>query len=182
MTRLALLPTILCLPVLISACGKSEPDAAGTANKAAVSSGTSTDGTKPRPGLWRMTFSITEISAPGAPPEVAQMLTSMTKTSEESSQTCMTKADSEEGMSKIVSEMRSGEACTTKSFTEANGEVRAEITCGAADKAGTLTLNGRYSANAMDLTIVGAMPNAGEMGDAKMTMSLKGERIGECPA
>lgn len=170
---------------LAAACGP-KPDPAATAAApsapAAPASGVSQTGTDLTPGLWRMTFAMTGIEAPGAPPEVAAALQGMGQTSSETSESCMTAADGKDGLSKIVGEMRQGESCTTREFSQTNGRVRADIACGKGSETGTVTMTGSYSATSLDLTIVGGMAGSTELGDAKVTMTIKGERIGDCPA
>ncbi|MCU0881546.1 MAG: DUF3617 domain-containing protein [Hyphomonadaceae bacterium] len=164
-----------------SACGP-KPEAAATATPPPAAAAMPAEtGTDLQPGLWRMTFAMTDIEAPGAPPEVAAALKGMTQTSSETSESCMTVADSKDGLSKIVGEMRQGESCTTKDYSNANGRVVANIECGKGGETGTIAMTGTYSATTMDLTIKGAMPSGSGVANASVTMTLKGERIGDCP-
>ena len=171
------------LALSLAACG-SEPDAPPTAEAVAEAAGNLI---KPTPGLYRSSASITEFEVPGMPPQqAAQMKEMMGSSAAQSTESCLTAAQAEEGfqkMAKQLSEGQQGVACEFDKFDAAGSKLDADLTCSGPGGANVnMEMDGDIEPEKSTISMKMTQKNAGVPGgEVRMVMQVKSERIGDCP-
>ncbi|MDJ0978732.1 MAG: DUF3617 domain-containing protein [Erythrobacter sp.] len=182
MTRLVVVPLLAAFA--LSACGgggssvDADADADGkvTAQEARDAMAEVRREMKPEPGKYATTMTVIDVSMPGAPPEMAQMMGgAMNNTGE----FCLTPEMAEQGFEDSLKRGQN-EACTIESFTIDDGDVNMAMTC-QGQGMGTMSaqLDGTVTPTSSDMTMAmsGSVP---ELGPIEMTMAFKQERVGAC--
>lgn len=135
------------------------------------------NGVMPRPGQYSTTQELLELSVEGVPEsQLAMMRDVFAKGAAQGSSYCMTDQMTRE---QWISDMAESN-CTIQRFNTAGGDIDAAMTC-ATDEGinGELTMKGTSTAEASDMVMSFSQAIPG-MGDAKMRMRVKSERIGDC--
>ena len=171
------------LPLMLAACGSEEPAASGE--------GLSTDEVierakaagadiKPEPGLYRSSVEIQEVSIPGAPAQMRDMMRSAMAT--QSDEYCLTAEDADKGFEEMARQSQDNMDCTFERFDVDGGDIDARMTCSPQGQ-GTMTVEvtgtGTSTSSEMNMAMTGEMPGMGEM---SVKMRTTNERIGDCPA
>lgn len=181
--KLAASVAILAGFLAVSSCGPARTDAPAPA--AAIPTQAkgppSTDGSL-EPGLWRMDVAFEALEIPGMPKAIADTMKAGIDAEAKTEESCMSAEDAKDGFTKIANEMNQGSDCKTAEFSNANGKVTARLTCGEAGSNGEMTMDGTYTRTTMDVRITMQTKGESEGDNARMIMSMKGERIGDCPA
>jgi len=139
-------------------------------------------------GQWEMKAKLTQIDAPGAPPQaLAPMRAQLNQ--EQTNRTCIT-ADQAANPLRQFREMMTrgqpGAACTTDEDTFANGVIRIRVTCrssGGQPGSGTMSMEGSFTDTTLQATmnINAEGPGAGGAPQSlRMTTEIRGSRVGEC--
>lgn len=171
------------LALSLSACG-SEPDAPPSADAVAEAADNLI---KPTPGLYRSTASVTEFEVPGLPPQqAAQMKEMMGSAAAQSSESCLTAEQAEEGfksMAKQLSEGQQGVKCEFDKFDAAGSKLDADLTCsGTGGVKVNMEMDGDIEAEKSTMSMKMTQKNAAiPGGEVRMVMEVKSERIGDCP-
>jgi len=92
---------------------------------------------------------------------------------------CLTQEEADKGFEEMAKESQNGD-CTMKRFDIDGGKIDAQMTCLAGGQGEmNITMDGSGTSTSMDMqvTMEGSMPG---MGEAKMVLRSKSERIGDC--
>lgn len=139
-------------------------------------------------GQWEMKAKLTQIDAPGAPPQaLAPMQAQLNR--EQTNRTCIT-ADQAANPLRQFREMMTrgqpGAACTTDEDTFANGVIRIRVTCRSSNGqpgTGTMSMEGSFTDTTLQarMNINAEGPGAGGAAQSlRMTTEIRGSRVGEC--
>ena len=155
----------------LAACGSS--DKSGNAS----AGGGGGAGVTLQPGEWEMKTEVVNVSAEGLPPGMAD---SMKQSASSTTRTCMTEEDAKGPKGDLFTGDKSGN-CRSEGFSWSGGKISGKTTCGT-DASGktTMTMDGQYSAQSMDMTIKSDTNVAGR--GVSMEMRMTGRRVGECTA
>ncbi len=167
----------------LAACG-SEPGTPKTADEIAEAA---EDLVKPTPGLYRSTATITEFEVPGLPAEqAAQMRDMMGGASGQSSESCMTQEQADEGFRNVAKQLGEGQGgvkCEFSEFEAAGSDLDASLKCtgpGGVDV--TMDMDGTIEKERSEIAMAMTQKGAGiPGGEVRVGMQIKSERIGDCP-
>jgi hypothetical protein len=178
MTRL-----ILLAPLILAACNSGPTVTATNATGAEVAAkvkAANLDTPFVSPGRWEGTMTISEMSIPDMPPQVAaQMKTAMGKP--KTFVSCLTPEEAKapkEGF--FGGEQKS---CKFAHYTMGNGKIDAEMTCNERGAARTMKMSGTYSPDTYAMTVASTGSGGakgGPMSNMSMKMSMSGKRTGAC--
>lgn len=132
---------------------------------------------RPETGKYSADITVESVDIPGAPPQMAGMMTNMM-----SRQTtyCLTEEDVEEGYRAITrnSQADGGEDCTYDRFSMEDGALDAQMTCRVDGRTMTMTMEGTGTPTSSDIT----MTMNGDMGvgPGSIRMRVLHRRIGPC--
>ena len=168
----------------LAACGGSnsvDADADGDGEVTAEEMSAAADAMghqmKPEPGQYRATVSFLEADIPGAPEGMLDMMSAqMANTTE----FCMTEEMAGEGFGEALQKGNQAENCTVSKMTIDNGTMDMAMTCNDPQVGEMkMTMTGDVSPTSSDVTMTteGAF---GPLGEGKMSMNVKQERIGDC--
>lgn len=132
---------------------------------------------KPEPGKYELTMELVKVEAPGAPPQVAQMMGGMMNRTDEF---CLTPEMAEQGFAESFKENQR-DGCNVDAFTLDGGAMDMKMSCSGEDGNGAMSIamKGDVTPTTSDMTMQmdGAIP---QMGDIQMVLSYKQRRIGDC--
>lgn len=130
-----------------------------------------------KPGKWEYTMSVVDMSAPGMPPQATEQMKRVMGHNRVIDK-CVTEADVKK-IDAAMGEMPKN--CTVDSYEAGGGKVAGQMTCKNAGMTQKIAMNGTYTADSSDMTSTSeATGGAGPMGSMKITMNMKGRRIGDC--
>ncbi|AWW75362.1 hypothetical protein CD351_13075 [Erythrobacter sp. KY5] len=133
-------------------------------------------GGRPTAGQYRATTTFISIDMPGAPPQVADMMSQMMSNSVTY---CLTEAEIAEGYRAITDRStRDAEDCTYERFDYSGGKIDAVIQCRVDGQNMRMEMTGTGGATSSDMTMT--MNGDFGMGDATIKLRSQHERIGEC--
>ena len=141
---------------------------------------------KPTPGLYRSTTNITQFEIPGLPPEqAAQMKGMIGSSANQTSESCLTRAQADEGfksMAKQLGEGTQGVKCDFAKFDAAGSKLDADLTCtGPGGVNVTMEMDGDIEPTSSVMTMKMTQKSAAiPGGEVRMAMEVKSERIGDC--
>lgn len=169
------------LAVPLAACGGDAADDA-TGSEAvsfeeAAERARSSD-VRPRPGLYRSTVEVLEVSLPGAPANMAEMMRS--SMGGQAHEYCLTEADVERGFEEMARQSQEQNDCEFERFDVDGVDIDARLRCDFGGQgAMTMTMSGTggETSSEMNMTMQG---NMGGMGDATIRMKAVHERVGDC--
>lgn len=179
MTRYWLIP----IGALALASCSSEPASPPSADEVAKAA---ENLVKPTPGLYRSTANITEFEVPGLPPEqAAQMKEMIGSSASQSSESCLTPEQAEEGfksMAKQLGEGAQGVKCEFAKFEADGSELDADLTCsGPGGVAVNMEMDGDIQPTTSTINMKMTQKSASiPGGEVRMAMAVKSERIGDC--
>lgn len=151
--------------------------AGGVALPLAVS-GLSAAGSGMTPGKWRSSTKITDMSIPGLPPQVAQMMKGRMGQSY-SVDTCITPEQASKPPSEALG-ARKGSDCKYEKFSFSGGKLSAVMVC-SVKGSGTMRsiVNGSVSGTGYTMTTDTTINNS-STGAMKVKGTVTGTRIGDC--
>ncbi|HEU0134184.1 MAG TPA: DUF3617 domain-containing protein [Allosphingosinicella sp.] len=166
----------------LASCGGSAGDGnqSGGNGSAAAAAGGGASGSaiNLQPGEWEMKMEVVNVKVEGLPEGVAE---SMKKQGGEATRTCMTPEEAK-GPKPDLFTKNNPANCKSEGFSWANGRIQGKTVCSGEGGAGKseMTMDGRYSAQNIDMT----MKSDTEMMGKTMTMEMRlsGRRVGECTA
>lgn len=170
----------LAVALTLSACGGGADDAEGSPDGAMAGDDIEL---LMEPGKWSNTMVVESFEIPGMSEQDASIFKSMvgqTNTSE----SCMTQEQLDEGLEASALESMGGQSCDTSSFNTARGKIDGRIECTSENGGNAvMTIAGTQSSDAMEMTMSTDVTDPSfPGGSAKMVMKLSGKRIGECDA
>lgn len=133
-------------------------------------------GDRPQAGEYRATITFQSIDMPGAPPQVADMMSRMMS---RTTTYCLTESEIEEGY-RAITDRSSGpeQECTYDRFDYSGGTIDAVMQCNVDGRAMTMEMTGTGGATSSDITM--RMRGDFGMGDGSMTLRAQHEWLGEC--
>jgi Protein of unknown function (DUF3617) len=160
-THLILSAAVLAL----AACGKS-----GGGNESSA-------GINLQPGEWEMKTEVVNVAAEGLPAGIAD---GMKAQASSTTKTCMTPEEAKGPKGDIFA--GKGSNCKSEGFSWAGGTIKGKTVCTGTGGAGTteMVMDGKYSAQSIDMTMKSKTDLAGKA--MTMEMRVSGRRIGECSA
>jgi len=175
------MPRLILFALLaLAACNSAPTVTATDAEVAAKVKAASLDTPFVSPGRWEGSMTISDISIPDMPPQMAErMKGAMGKA--RTFVSCLTPEEAKapkEGF--FGSEQKS---CKFVRYTMGNGKIDAEMTCNQGDAKRTMTLSGTYGPDSYTMTIASSGSGgakAGPMSAMSMKMNVTGKRTGDC--
>ena len=161
----------------LAACGSGDKGD-GNGSSAAAGGGIAGAGVTLQPGEWEMKTEVVNVAAEGLPPG---MMDGMKANAGSTSRTCMTPEEAKGPKGDLFAGDKSGN-CKSEGFSWAGGRIQGKTTCTGQGVAGktVMTMDGRYGAQSIDMTMK-SETDLGMAGKAmKMEMRVSGRRIGEC--
>ena len=169
--------------------GASSAAASGGENESASSAATTDGGSSPsaspsasgvslQPGEWEMKTEVVNVNVEGLPEGIAN---GMKAQAGGTSRSCMTAEDAKGPKPDMFSKNNPAN-CKSESFSWADGRIGGKTTCAGEGGRGkmVMTMDGRYSAQSIDMTM---RSETDMMGKAmRLDMRISGRRIGECTA
>ena len=160
--------------VAVAACSPAADKKGASPTEPAVVANGGGDGVM-RPGQWRTTVTITSMTIPGLPPAAAAKM----KTRPFSSEECVTSRDMDDYLNKRATTDANAK-CSVNKMSHGGGHIEGQSTCDDGEGGShTVHMTGTYAADHVDMTV--NVEGAGARGAVNQTMSLKSERIGDCP-
>lgn len=139
---------------------------------------------KPLPGLYRSTVELLTMEAPGLPPPMAERMKASMARKSSGTEFCLTAAEAEKGYEERVRKLSGRPDCAFDRYAATAGQIDAQLTCkGEGGMKSTLSMKGAMTPTGSDVTM--AMIQSGDQmpgGGMRMTMQVKSERVGDCPA
>ena len=129
---------------------------------------------RPLPGQYNAKITFLSIDMPGAPPQMADMMSQMMS---RDIQYCLTPEEIEEGYRSMFRQSQEGD-CTIDRYNAVNGELDALMTCRGDGRTITMEMEGTGSSTSSDITMT--MSGDFGMGPGSMKLRAQHERIGEC--
>lgn len=183
--KFSTMPQLMALSsaLALAACGGGTVDADAdgdgevTADEAQAAAAQVADEVKPQAGKYRATMSFVEADLPGAPPEMVETMGSAMAGNE--TEFCLTQEEADKGFGEAMRESQD-DSCTVSKLTMNGGEMDMAMTCeqeGVGEMA--ISMTGSVSPTSSDLTMV-SEGTFGPMGEGKIEMNVKQERIGDC--
>jgi hypothetical protein len=169
-THLILTAAVLAL----AACGKSASDGNGSA----TAGGGSGSGISLQPGEWEMKTEVVNVTAEGLPPGIAD---GMKAQASSTTKTCMTPEEAKGPKGDMFAQNNPAN-CKSEGFSWAGGKIHGKTVCTGTGGAGSteMVMDGRYSAQSIDMTMKSKTDLAGKA--MTMEMRVSGKRVGECSA
>lgn len=171
--------------VTLAACGgSSSADADGDGEiSMAEAAAKSADMVRPQPGKYRATVEFVDISIPGAPQQVQDMMKGMFDRGPQTHEYCLTKEEADKGFEEMARQAREGDdECSFEKFDAEGGRIDAIMNC-QADEQGVarmvMTGTGSETSSQMTMSVDAKGPDGKTM---TMTMKSSQERIGDCDA
>ncbi len=168
----------------LTACGGGAVDADAdgdgevTQAEAEAAAEQVSDQVKPQPGKYAATMSFVSADIPNAPPEMLEMMGSAMGNTYEF---CMTQEMADEGYGEAMKENQD-DSCKISKLTMDGGEMDMAMSC---EQEGmgevTIAMTGTVTPTSSDLTMI-SEGTFGPMGEGKVEMNIKQERIGDCDA
>lgn len=132
---------------------------------------------RPETGKYSADITVQSVDIPGAPPQMAGMMTKMM-----SRQTtyCLTEEDVEEGYRAITrrSQGKGTDDCTYDRFSMKDGELDAQMTCRVDGRTMTMNMEGTGTPTSSDITMT--MNGDMGMGPGTIQMRVLHKRLGPC--
>ena len=141
-------------------------------------------------GQWEMVQEIRTISIPNAPEEIREQMRSRAAGRPETARLCLTEEQARRFLEFTKQVQGHSPACRYTDEVYANGTLRQNSSCPVGSPTGgpggnlTNTLEGRFRATTLNATLTPQGPNvmAPGGGEMRISLSLRGRRLGECPA
>lgn len=176
--RLASVAPLAALAVL-TACGSNEDssDAPKTLDEVKAETAKLV---KPDPGRYRSTVKLTKFEVPGMPAAQAEKMKAMFASSGQSSEFCMTKAQTDKGFEEMAKAMAQGN-CTYDRYTADGGTLDAKMTCQTGQgMTSVVEMAGTVAPTQMQMTM--KMNNTMPGLPVSMTIEadVQSQRIGDC--
>jgi hypothetical protein len=145
-----------------------------------------------QPGQWEMTQQLGQVDMPGAPPQVLAQIRARQNRPPQTSRTCITPAQAANPMGQFREMMTRGQhgaTCQPTDTVFGGGVIRISVVCrgtGGGPSQGRFAMEGTFTGTTIQarVSIDAQGPAAGGHGTQTMRMSstLSGRRVGECPA
>jgi hypothetical protein len=139
--------------------------------------------TKPLPGLYRSTTTLTSFELPGADPETADIMRDrFAQVLPQQRNFCVTPAEAERGFENMIRQSQQGD-CRIERFVSNQSRLSARMACRLAEKlSSTVSVEGTGEAarSRIDLEIVQTGPSI-PGGSETLAMRIDNVRVGDCP-
>ena len=174
----------LVVMTLLAAAGCKQEAAPGAPKSLAEVARESAALPKPVPGLYRSAVELVSMEAPGLPPQMVEQMKRSMATRSNGNEFCLTAAEADKGYEERVKKLAGRPECAFDRYSASAGTLDAQLTCnGEQGMKSVMTMKGTMGPQGSDVTM--SMDQSGSRlpgGGMKMTMHVKSERVGECPA
>jgi len=171
---------LLALPlILLAACDSSPKVKADNAKPSEVAEKMRDavgDDSFVRPGKWRSSVTIQEMTIPGMPPEFAARM-KQTMAKERVVESCLTPAEAKRPRGDFFAADKS---CTYDHFEFAHGKIDATMRCSHDGVSQSMTMQGSYSPDEYQMAMASKMDGAGPQAGMVMKMHIDAKRVGDC--
>jgi len=161
----------------LAACDQKQADTPVTQEAKAVDVAAQAGGSgiKPLAGRWQTELKMTNFDIPGMPPSLQKTVGKQINGAG-SVTVCLTQADADRNDGTFF--QTRGKECRYKTFSMANGQIAAQMTCKDKDSTQAMEMRGSYDAESYDMTLT----SSGDIAGAPMNMSMEmtGIRVGDC--
>lgn len=175
--------------VSLSGCKKEQAASPQGASPAGPAAANAAALPRPEPGLYRSTMTLVSLDAPGMPPAMATQMKGMFARRQGGNEFCLHPDEAQKGYEERVKKLAGRPNCAFDRYAAGGGSLDAQLTCSGEQGAKTvLGMKGQMTPTGSDVTMTmdqsaPHMPQGSPMaGGMKMTMRVKSERIGDCPA
>lgn len=172
------LTAVAACTLALAACGGPEVDKTNASAAEVAEAVADADGAdlKLAAGRWESNLEITEMNAPGMPPEMAQAMKGMLGEAQTFA-TCLTPEEAAKPTGDFFN--KDAENCTYEQFRMGNGRIDAKMTCSQEGNKMTMAMAGTYSPKAYDMAMESQMAGGGQAG-MSMKMKVKSAHVGAC--
>lgn len=161
------------------ACGNADPDTDGDGTismEEAQASLEASGAVKPQAGQYNASVELLEFEAPGAPPQALDMMRGMIARDFEY---CLTQEQADKGFEEMARSSQDGD-CSFEKFDVDGGDFDAVMICSnRGDGSIRMAMEGTGTETSSDMTMT-MTGDIGGMGEGRMVMRTKHERIGDC--
>ncbi len=160
-----------------SAGGESGGEASAAGSGGSGSGSAAASAVNLQPGEWEMNMQVVNVKVEGLPEGVADAM----KKEGKASRTCMTEEEAKGPKADMFTKDNAGN-CKSENFSWSGGRIQGRTVCEGQGGAGktVMTMDGRYSAQSIDMTMKSETDMMGK--GMTMEMRLSGKRVGECTA
>ena len=131
-----------------------------------------------RPGKWQSRVQIEQFELPGAPPEAANAMRSMTDRVQVQ-ESCLTPEEAKRPKEDFFA--GDSKNCRYDHFTMSGGKIDAVMKCSGEGMAQTMAMQGTYGPDAYRMRMsMTADAGSGAVGQMTMKMRVDAKRVGEC--
>ena len=163
----------------VTACNDSSDQAqSGDISLAEAAERAGESGIKPLAGQYSATMEVLEVSIPGAPEGMADMMQGAMGGRKHSY--CLTQEDVDKGFEEMAKQSQENDDCSFERFNVDDGRMDALMICnveGQGQMTMEMTGTGSPTRSEMDMTMKGDVAGMGEM---NMRMKATHERTGDC--
>lgn len=175
--------TVTAIVLLLSGCGNensSRANGVGVSEETELSSALA-QALTPQPGQYRMQIALDELKLPQtANSESAQVLKTVQAASRQERTFCLEPQAAERGYRGILDESQQDE-CRYDHYSFQGGALNVRMTCDGERGQARIAVTGTASRTGSDLTMKVQAGDAAD-GDVAMSLRVRSERIGDCPA
>lgn len=167
----------------LAACGSKEPAEPAEPSSMAQVRQEAAELQRPLPGQYRQTTELKGIDVPGMPKEAADRMMEMMQKAQVR-EFCLTAEEADKGFRDMFENVgRDDGECTYSRFDVNGGTLDARMECKTpGGGTGMITLAGNIGETGSDVTMSMDVRGGSEpMGNMKMKMRMKTERLGDCP-
>jgi hypothetical protein len=127
-------------------------------------------------GRWEMTSSVTDMSMPGAPPEVIEQA----KAQKDTKMSCLTEEEARAPLEKMMSK-GGDQACRPTDMKMEGGKISGKVSCQQGGGQLSADISGTYGADRIEMEMATKIQNPAAPGQqVEMTVRMDGRRVGAC--
>lgn len=139
-------------------------------------------------GQWEMTFTMTSLEVPGAPPEAqARMRQGLNRP--ETNRACISAEQAANPMAELrrmMSQNQQSSGCRFTDETYGGGVIRIHATCQqpGSPARGDVAIDGTFTTTTLDATLTASgqgLPTGGGAQSGRIGASIRGRRVADCP-
>ncbi|RYG97683.1 MAG: DUF3617 domain-containing protein [Alphaproteobacteria bacterium] len=126
------------------------------------------------PGQWQMTYNVTSMEMPDAPPQVAQMMKSRMAGGAKTMTYCITPEQAKQGPQEML---KQSQGCRFTKYSMSGGRLSTEMTCAQQGGSMTVKANGSYTPTSFNVSSRAVMTGGMSM---RIASTSSGKRVGPC--
>lgn len=167
---------------MLTGCGDAGSDTAtGEAMSQREVAAAADAAVRPEPGQYRTTVELIDLEMPSIPGvDMADVRSTMESSMQRANLSCITAEDAERGYREMLRQSQQG-ACEFERFSADGGRLDAAMTCQGEGAQGRMTMTGTATPTSSNVTM-NMQSEIAQLGDMAITMRVRSERVGDCPA